>query len=131
VQPLPASVLGGQDLAVSRHTKQPKAAEALIQFLTSKDSQIQLYLDGGLAPTRATAYEAAFDATRGRDENFKTFTRTLRSAVEDARQRPISTHYQLFSSVFQGLVDKAIDGDGSLPAQARKDLSNALRGRLE
>lgn len=127
VQALPASVLGGQDLAVSQHTKKPKAAEALIQFLTSATSETQLYRDGGLAPTRSAAYDDA-DA---RAAHSGTFTDTLRAAVEGARPRPVTTHYQLFSSVFQDLVNKAIDNGGTLPPRAHRDLANALDGKLE
>jgi multiple sugar transport system substrate-binding protein len=127
VRALPASVLGGQDLAVSRHTKKPKAAEALIQFLTSAASEIRLYRDGGLAPTRSAAYDDA----GARAAHSGTFTDTLRAAVEGARLRPVTTHYQLFSSVFQNIVNKAIDNGGPLPPRANRDLANALDGKLE
>ncbi|HZM81514.1 MAG TPA: extracellular solute-binding protein [Candidatus Limnocylindrales bacterium] len=127
VRALPTSVLGGQNLAVSRHTKKPRAAEALIQFLTSATSEIQLYRDGGLAPTRTAAYQDP----GARAVHSDAFTDTLREAVEHARQRPVTTHYQLFSSVFQGVVNKAIDNGGSLPPRASRDLANALDGKLE
>jgi multiple sugar transport system substrate-binding protein len=127
VRALPASALGGQDLAVSRHTKKPKAAKALIQFLTSATSEIQLYRDGGLAPTRSAAY----DDDGARATHSAKFTDTLRAAVEGARLRPVTTHYQLFSSVFQDLVNKAIDNGGTLPPRAYRDLANALDGKLE
>jgi multiple sugar transport system substrate-binding protein len=127
VRTLPASVLGGQDLAISRHTTRPKAAEALIQFLTSTASEIQLYRDGGLAPTR----DAAYDDADARAAHTGAFTDTLRTAVKQARLRPATTHYQLFSSVFQELVNDTIDNGGVLPQRAQRDLANALDGKLE
>jgi ABC-type glycerol-3-phosphate transport system substrate-binding protein len=127
VRKLAASVLGGQDLAISQHTSKPKAAAALIQFLTSAESEIKLYRDGGLAPTKGAAY----DDPGARLARTGAFTDTLRAAVQDARSRPSTTHYQLFSSVFQDEVNYAIDHDGALPPRAKRDLADALDGKLE
>ena len=45
------SVLGGQNLAVARHSKRPTAATELITFLTNEPSQRALFVNGGFAAT--------------------------------------------------------------------------------
>ena len=51
------SVRGGQNLAISERTTKPRAAQALIELLTSQRSQETLFDPGGFAATRATVYE--------------------------------------------------------------------------
>jgi multiple sugar transport system substrate-binding protein len=131
VAPLPGpSVLGGQNLAIANDTKRPRAAQALIEFLTSEDSERTLFAKGALAPTREKTYEdpAARIA--------RPYADTLLAAVVGARQRPLTTHYGLFTSVFQDIVSQAIDPNrpeaerGKLPDDAVSRLTNALNGRL-
>src|SRR5262249_53752828 len=58
VRPLPGrSVLGGQNLAVAAGTRDPRAAQELVRFLTSEDSERVLFGAGGLAATRAAVYD--------------------------------------------------------------------------
>lgn len=52
-----SSVLGGQNLAVTTDSPRAGNASALIEFLTSQESE-QCLLDAGFAATRASAYNA-------------------------------------------------------------------------
>jgi multiple sugar transport system substrate-binding protein len=125
VAPLPGtSVLGGQDLAIASDTTKPSAARALVEFLTSEDSELKLFRDGGLAATRSAVYQD--QGVRDRQP----YAQDLLQAVSKARARPITTHYALFSSVFQDIVVYALANGGNLPEGAVTRLGDAVRGRL-
>ncbi|GAA4197107.1 extracellular solute-binding protein [Microbispora amethystogenes] len=110
------SVLGGQNLAVSAWTDKPRAAQALIEFLTSPSSELILFEVGGFAPTREYAY---MYATRPyRDE--------LRAAVKRARLRPVTPHYTEFSATFREGVLYAISNKGRYPADFPRKLASVV-----
>jgi multiple sugar transport system substrate-binding protein len=119
------SVLGGQDLAIASDSRRPRAAQALIEFLTNDTSEKQLFREGALPATRADAYSDALVRTA------QPYATTLLTALNNARLRPVTPNYPLFSSVFQRIVLKALDADGKVPSSAVRELTNALNGRLE
>jgi len=53
----PAAVLGGQQLAVSRYSREPEAATALALFLASRAEQKRRAIAGGYPPTQPALYE--------------------------------------------------------------------------
>ena len=118
------SVLGGQNLAVARGSGQPRAAQALIEFLTSERSQQILFEHGGLAATREIVY---------RDANITQkypYATTLLEAIRRARARPVTPHYTEFSLEFRKVVQEAWRNDGEItPDQARR-IANALQGKV-
>ena len=118
------SVLGGQNLAISAASDQPKAAQALIEFLTGERSQQILFEHGGLAATREIVYT---------DENVLTkfpYATTLLEAIRRARPRPVTPHYSEFSAEFRKVVTQAWRNDGEItPAQAQR-LTDALQGKV-
>ncbi|MFI5493635.1 extracellular solute-binding protein [Actinoplanes sp. NPDC051859] len=118
------SVLGGQNLAISERTRQPRAAQALIEFLTSQRSQQILFDPGGFAATRATVYE---------NETIKQkypYAPLLREAVESARLRPVTPHYVAFSQQLHQLVTEVLSGrQAQLPRDLADRLTQALRGK--
>ncbi|TDC28509.1 extracellular solute-binding protein, partial [Micromonospora sp. KC213] len=116
------SALGGQNLAIARHTAQPRAAQALIEFLTRKEAQRKLFTLGGFAPTRVDVY--ADPLLR---EQFP-YLALLEEAVREARVRPRVPHYFEFSRVFREGVRSALEGDGRLPENFETQLNQALRG---
>lgn len=118
------SVLGGQNLAIANDSRRPRAAQQLIEFLTSDSSELQLFRDGGFAATRASAYDNVSVREKW------PYAQTLRSAVASARPRPLTTHYALFSSVLQEVVSEALTQQGTLPGDAVARLTDALNGRL-
>lgn len=117
------SALGGQNLAIAKQTRQPRAAQALIEFLTRKEAQHALFKEGGFAPTREDVYADA--ALR---QEFP-YLKDLREAVRAARVRPRVRHYFEFSQVFRAGVRAALQGDGTLPADFEAQLNRALQGR--
>jgi multiple sugar transport system substrate-binding protein len=126
VRPLPGpSVLGGQNLAIAARSSRPRAARALIEFLTSEPSQRRLFGAGGLAATRHAVYD---------DPNITTarpYAPHLRDAIESARLRPVTPHYARFSETFREGMRYAMTHGGALPGGPtgfRDRLAGALRG---
>ncbi|HLL65059.1 MAG TPA: extracellular solute-binding protein [Micromonosporaceae bacterium] len=118
------SVLGGQNLAIAASTKRPRAAQKLIEFLTSDRSQQILFERGGFAATRAIVYEDQAVINRYR------YAPTLRDAIEVARSRPVTPHYARFSEAFRKVVLEALEHGGELPSDAVERLTGALEGRI-
>ncbi|MDG4802402.1 extracellular solute-binding protein [Micromonospora sp. WMMD980] len=116
------SVLGGQNLAVARQSRQPRAAQALIEYLTGEESQRTLFEEGGFAATRAVVYEDV-----GIKENYP-YLPLLRTAIDRARLRPVFPHYVTFSRVLRGYVREVIEGR-ALPDDLDARLTDALRGK--
>jgi multiple sugar transport system substrate-binding protein len=126
VAPLPSDsgVLGGQNLAVAADTARPRAARALIDFLTSERSQQILFERGGLPATRKVVYSDP--VVRERYE----YVPTLERALEHARPRPAQPHYARFSQVFRTAVDGYLRQGVPLPEDIQDQLVGALKGRL-
>ncbi|MEN3310247.1 MAG: multiple sugar transport system substrate-binding protein [Micromonosporaceae bacterium] len=116
------SVLGGQDLAIARGSPRPRAAQALIEFLTSERSQQILFERGGFAATREIVYHDATVVDRYR------YAPVLLDALRAARPRPVTPHYPRFTEVFRGIVRSALRNGGQLPVDATRALADALRG---
>lgn len=125
VKPLRHSVLGGQDLAIAAGTTKPKAAKALIEFLTNPANERTLFGDGGLPATRADAYGDSGVLSK------QPYAPVLFKALKDARPRPVTTHYPLFSDTFQDVIVQALHNNGKLPADAVRRLTDALAGRIQ
>ena len=116
---LPGSgaVLGGQNLAVSSRSAHLPEAQELVQYLTSCEAEQTLFEQGGLAPTRACAYE-----TSRRDD----FTQAIEEAVENARPRPQGPCYSRFSGLFSKAVHRSMVTGDPLPSGFLDDLRRAL-----
>ncbi len=118
------SVLGGQNLAISARTASRLWAQRLIEFLTSHLCQQLLFERGGYAATRRVVYQDAQVRAR------YPYAQTLLSAVEQARPRPSTAHYALFSRVFREGVLHALGHNGQWPAGFDRRLEEALQGRV-
>ena len=118
------SVLGGQNLAISARTTKPRAAQALVEFLTSRRSQNILFDRGGFAATRAEIYN---------DEAVKNehpYARLLFAAINTARLRPVSPNYVAFSEKLSERVHQVLTGElAALPADFADELTRALNGK--
>ncbi|MEV8503330.1 extracellular solute-binding protein [Actinoplanes sp. NPDC051475] len=118
------SVLGGQNLAISERTRRPRAAQALIEFLTSERGQRNLFDPGGFAATRAAVYEDEFIKQK------YPYAPVLREAVDTARLRPVSPNYVTFSKLLYQLVSEVLSGRRQqLPRDLADRLTQALRGK--
>lgn len=116
------SVLGGQNLAIAKDSRHPRAARKLIEFLTSERSQQILFEHGGFAATREIVYR---DATV---VDLYRYAPTLLEAIQLARTRPITPHYSQFSETFRQIVRQALANGGQLPDDAKSRLEGALQG---
>jgi multiple sugar transport system substrate-binding protein len=126
VAPLPggSGVLGGQNLAVSAHSARPRAAQALIEFLTGDRSQQLLFERGGLPATRAVVYSD--QAVRERYP----YVAILEEALGTAEARPTQPHYARFSEVFRAAVTGYLREGRPLPDDLQAQLEAAAQGRL-
>ncbi|MGW5053618.1 extracellular solute-binding protein [Actinokineospora sp. NPDC004072] len=117
VAPPTPSVLGGQNLVISAATDMPRAAKALIEFLTSASSQMILAEFGGYAPTRHSAYA---NSTRE-------YKLALLESVQRARLRPLTPHYTEFSKAFRTGIARALNNDGKLEPGFARELAEILQ----
>ncbi|MBX6386738.1 MAG: extracellular solute-binding protein [Microbispora sp.] len=113
------SVLGGQNLAISNWTDKPRAAQALIEFLTSPSSELILFEVGGFAPTRDYAYRYAT----------RPYREELKEAVLEARPRPVTPYYTEFSAKFREGILYAIGNKGRYPDDFPRQLAEIAAGR--
>ncbi|HEY0638224.1 MAG TPA: extracellular solute-binding protein [Pseudonocardiaceae bacterium] len=122
VDPLPGgSVLGGQSLAVTAHSENPVAAQALIEFLTDSRSQQLLFQRGGFAPSRTVVYHDA--EVRG----LYPYAEALLEAVNSAQPRPVTHCYWGFSRELAAMASRALTDGTPLPDDAVDRLDAALR----
>jgi multiple sugar transport system substrate-binding protein len=123
VKPLPGpSVLGGRNLAVAATSPRPRAAQALIDFLTGPLSQQILFERGGFPATRLIVYQ-----DKGIHERYE-YADQLLAAINGADLRPETAYYDKFSQVFRQGVQHAMDNGGELPAGFADTLADALKG---
>lgn len=105
-----SACLGGWNLAVSRHSKYPEEAAALVKFLTSFSSQRLFALKGGRLPTRKSVYEDTSVI-----EAFPHYRQFYLSFV-NARPRPVRPDYPRLSDELQIELHKILLGKKIGPA---------------
>ncbi|MGJ6964108.1 extracellular solute-binding protein [Streptosporangium sp. G11] len=151
--PLPwQGVLGGQYLAVSRHTARRDVAQRLVAALTGGEAARLLYHCGGFAPARvsalytrartgcdgpgpaATPPEPASTSGSGsapsptaEPESESVRPETLLRALTQARARPPSPYYNEFSRVFRTEVHELL-GCWSLGRKGCEDAKKFTAG---
>ncbi|MFF4347297.1 extracellular solute-binding protein [Streptomyces sp. NPDC001530] len=159
VAPLPGkSVLGGQNLAVTKASGQAAAARELIRFLTDRESE-RCLLDAGFAATRVSAYqgddvtctsartssasrapsssssgsgsgESADRMPRDAQGRPKYATKTLLPALQNAVQRPRTPLYGAFTQTFTTELGKLFTDRAPSDAALAEELDQALKGVL-
>jgi multiple sugar transport system substrate-binding protein len=127
VAPLPAGsgVLGGQNLAVSADSTRPRAAQALIEFLTGERSQQILFERGGLPATRAVVY-----SDQAVQDRYHQYVGILEQALTAAELRPTQPHYARFSEVFRAAVTGYLRQGRPLADDLQAQLEAAVKGQL-
>lgn len=105
-----SACLGGWNLAVSRHSKYPDEAAALVKFLTSSSSQKLFALNGGRLPTRKSVYEDT--AVIGAFPHYRQFYLSF----VNARPRPVRPDYPRLSDDLQIELHKILLGKKIEPA---------------
>lgn len=154
VTALPGStVLGGQNLAVSKHSPNPDAAADLVEFLSGTGSQRLLFSCGGFAPGRYSALglspgrhspadvrAAACSSLTGQppgpgevetpdQAQLTQLGRAVVTALGRARPRPVTPHYSTFTGTFRGCVQKIFDGAGTDAESFARAVERSLDGR--
>ncbi|MGX6447475.1 ABC transporter substrate-binding protein [Patulibacter sp. S7RM1-6] len=130
VAPLPkfeggqaAGVLGGSNLVISKFSKNPEGALKFVDVMTKPDAMRLRATKYSLAPVLTASYD---------DSAVKKalpFSDALRTAVQQAKARPVSPSYTQISTAISTNVAKALSGrmtpEAALQA-ADKAISSAL-----
>lgn len=106
----PSSTLGGWNLAVSKYSKSPDAAVALVKFLTSKESQKQRAIELSNLPTLQALYDDKDVAAA------QPFMPNWKPIFQNAVPRPSATtkvKYNEVSSKFWTAVHNTLSGSGT------------------
>ncbi|WP_210495357.1 ABC transporter substrate-binding protein [Patulibacter sp. SYSU D01012] len=130
VAPLPkfeggqaAGVLGGSNLVISKFSKNPEGALKFVDVMTKPDAMRLRATKYSLAPVLSESYDDA-DVKKALP-----FSDALRTAVEQAKARPVSPSYTQISTAISTNVAKALSGrmtpEAALEA-ADKSISSAL-----
>jgi multiple sugar transport system substrate-binding protein len=118
-----AGILGGHNSVVSAYSKNPGAALKLIEFIGSPEIQQAYAAKFSLTPVRNDVYD---------DPAVKKalpFAAELKTAVEQAKARPVSPVYPQISQAIYKNVNAALAGQKSpedAMKQAQSDIQNAL-----
>jgi multiple sugar transport system substrate-binding protein len=118
-----AGILGGHNLVVSAYSKNPKGAVTLVDFLTSKQIEVQDAAKYSLAPVLNSAYD---------DPAVKKalpFAAELKQAVTQAKSRPVSPVYPQISQAIYQNVNKALAGQMT-PQDALKTADASINKAL-
>jgi multiple sugar transport system substrate-binding protein len=112
IAPLPASCLGGLQLALSTHSLYPEQASRFMAFLVSPAQQVQLALGANQLPALNTVYQDARLLAE------KPTLARLRDALDPARQRPRSPVYAQISEAIYTEVNTMLLGTQDAAATA-------------
>jgi multiple sugar transport system substrate-binding protein len=131
VAPLPAfegagraSILGGGNSVISRYSKNPGGALAVVDFLASQDWQTTLTAKF----SQMSPFKATYDQPSVRKA--MPFADDIRKAIEQARARPVSPVYPQISQAIYDNVNDAIAGRQTPEAamkRAQQQIEKALQ----
>ncbi|TDD79115.1 extracellular solute-binding protein [Actinomadura darangshiensis] len=147
------TVLGGQNLAVSKHSPNPGDAADLVAFLSGTGSQRLLFSCGGFAPGRYSALGLSPGHSSPADVKVQACSsltgqplgpgetdvpdanqlaqlgRAVVTALGRAEPRPVTPHYSTFTSTFRGCVQKIFDRAGTDAESFAEAVERSLDGR--
>jgi multiple sugar transport system substrate-binding protein len=119
-----AGVLGGYNLGISAYSKNPSGALAFAEFATKPDQQKIMATEASLPPTTSATYD---------DPAVKKampFADQLKTAIEQAKPRPVSPVYPQISEAVYNNVYDVLQGKASPDDAAKKmndDIDKALQ----
>jgi multiple sugar transport system substrate-binding protein len=151
VQPA-RTVLGGQNLAVSKESRHPGSAAELVKYLSGTESQRQLFSCGGFAPGRYSALGLTARRHAPADMRVKKCSaytgekpdpgdveldeaqlaelgNAVVNALDQARPRPVTPHYSTFSAAFRGCVLTMFSGRSPGARAFARAVERSLDGR--
>jgi len=111
-----ASVLGGGGLAVSRHSRHPELAAALVRHLTGRAEQVRRAIKGAFNPTIAAAYD---DPALRAAQPFMVELGPLLAAAVARPARLAGNQYNRVSAIFWNAVHDTLAGRGEAAANLR------------
>jgi multiple sugar transport system substrate-binding protein len=118
-----AGILGGHNSVISAYSKNPGAARKLIEFIGSPEIQKAYAAQFSLTPVRNDVYD---------DPAVKKalpFAAELKTAVEQAKARPVSPVYPQISQAIYKNVNAALAGQQS-PQDAMKNAQSQIEKAL-
>lgn len=119
----PAATLGGWHLGVNAFSRNPRLAERLAAFLTSRSSAKHLAMQTGHEPTRRSLYSDPELLAK------RPFKRKLKEIFETARPRPVTPYYMMISQILQrefSAVLSAVKTPEKALADAQTHISHIL-----
>jgi trehalose/maltose transport system substrate-binding protein len=119
-----AGVLGGYNLGISAYSKNPEGSLAFIEFATEPDQQKIMATEASLPPTVNATYD---------DPAVKKampFAAELKTAIEQAKPRPVSPVYPQISEAVYNNVYDALQGNAS-PDEAASKMNDEIQKALE
>jgi multiple sugar transport system substrate-binding protein len=117
-------VLGGYNLGISAYSKNPEGSLAFIEFATEPDQQKIMATEASLPPTVSATYD---------DPAVKKampFAGDLKTAIEQAKPRPVSPVYPQISEAVYNNVYDALQGNAS-PDEAASKMNDEIQKALE
>ncbi|MDQ1294691.1 MAG: multiple sugar transport system substrate-binding protein [Actinomycetota bacterium] len=100
--PIPGGTLGGQVMALSKRSKEPRLSEELARYLCSPLSQLALLYHGGYVPSLKQLHS---------DKKMADFD-SLKEAMEVGALRPQTSRYNEWSRDFRSSVRNYLLGNG-------------------
>jgi multiple sugar transport system substrate-binding protein len=119
-----AGVLGGYNLGISAFSKNPSGALAFAEFATQPDQQKIMASEASLPPTTSATYD---------DPAVKKampFAADLKTAIEQAKPRPVSPVYPQISEAVYNNVYDVLQGKAS-PDDAAKKMNDEIDKALQ
>jgi multiple sugar transport system substrate-binding protein len=120
----PTAALGGAQLAINRHTENPEAAWAVIDYLTQPEQMRERARVVGEYPSRTSLYQG--DLLKG---ELNVPPEVARRVIEYAVPRPVTPVYNQISEILQIQLHRALTRQASPRAalnQAATDMQKLL-----
>ena len=119
-----AGILGGANLVISTYSKNPGASLKFIDYMTHPERQSEdIVKFSDASPLKAVYEDPAV-------KKAQPFSDELKSAVEQAKTRPVSPVYSQVSAAIYKNVNKALSGSSTPEAalkKAQSDMDKALK----
>ena len=119
-----AGVLGGYNLGISAYSKNPEGALAFIEFATEPAQQVIQASKASLPPVVASVYSNP-QVTKALP-----FAPELKTAVEQAKPRPVTPVYPQVSEAIYNNVNAALSGSAS-PSSALTSAASQINTALQ
>jgi multiple sugar transport system substrate-binding protein len=119
-----AGILGGYNLAISAYSDAPEAALEFVNFVTQPEAQKIMATKATLPPVTAETYDDP------EVQEVMPFATQLRTAIEQAKPRPVSPVYPQISEAIYTNVHAVLSGSAQ-PDAATTKMANDIEQALE